>query len=56
LADLEVNLPHLIKSLGRGRRERELQAPASHVNFDPATTGTSHLPLSYDADAVSGGG
>src|SRR5690242_10409614 len=47
LADLEVNLPHLVKNLGKretgvGRSKRR---PAA-VKFDPATNGTtSHSPL-----------
>ncbi len=50
LADLEVNLPHLIKNLGSGERGagsgRRRRAP---VKFDPATNGTapgSPLPTS----------
>jgi NAD+ synthetase len=41
LADLELNLPHLIKTLGSGKRKRSV------VKFDPATNGTapgSRLP------------
>src|SRR2546421_647658 len=40
LADLEVNLPHLVQSLGKGERgkgKRKARAP----EFDPATNGTS---------------
>jgi len=50
LADLEVNLPHLIKSLGSGERGagRSKRKPSA-VRFDPATNGTaprSALPVS----------
>ena len=47
LADLEVNLPHLVKSLGSGERGvgRSKRPPAA-VKFDPATNGTTpHSPL-----------
>src|SRR5690242_6677837 len=47
LADLEVNLPHLVKSLGSGERGvgRTRRRPAA-VKFDPATNGTTpHSPL-----------
>jgi NAD+ synthetase len=43
LADLEVNLPHLVPSLGR----REAGRPAKErpaVKFDPATNGAAVLP------------
>src|SRR5467141_346983 len=44
LADLEVNLPHLIKSLGRREKgEGRSKRRQATVNFDPATNGTSHL-------------
>src|SRR6267143_1332871 len=44
LADLEVNLPHLIKSLGSGERGAGSRArKRAAVQFDPATNGTSHL-------------
>jgi NAD+ synthase (glutamine-hydrolysing) len=42
LADLEVNLPHLIKSLGRGERgEVRSKRRQAAVKFDPATNGAS---------------
>ena len=47
LADLEVNLPHLVTSLGSGERGvgRSKRPPAA-VKFDPATNGTTpHSPL-----------
>src|SRR5213593_4314556 len=40
LADLEVNLPHLIKNLGRGERGKG-KRKARSVQFDPATNGAS---------------
>src|SRR2546423_12251462 len=51
LADLEVNLPHLVKNLGmrdagRGRRKR---AP---VKFDPATNGATASRISHPASRV----
>src|SRR5437667_954061 len=50
LADLEVNLPHLIKSLGSGERgEGRSRRKPSAVRFDPVTNGTaprSALPVS----------
>src|SRR2546422_8543845 len=39
LADLEVNLPHLIKDLGKGERGKG-KRKARAVEFDPATNGT----------------
>src|SRR5881296_2513312 len=39
LADLEVNLPHLVKNLGKGERGK---GKRKKVEFDPATNG-SHL-------------
>ena len=57
LADLEVNLPHLIKNLGMrdaggGKRKRDL------VKFDPATNGTtaSRIPLPASRVHVVGKG
>jgi NAD+ synthetase len=47
LADLEVNLPHLIKNLGRREKGEGRSKKRPTVNFDPATNGTSpisHLP------------
>src|SRR6266480_2706067 len=42
LADLEVNLPHLIKSLGSGERGAgSRKRKRSVVQFDPATNGTA---------------
>src|SRR6059036_72956 len=42
LADLEVNLPHLIKSLGSGERGAGcLARKRATVKFDPATNGTA---------------
>src|SRR5438045_2546374 len=42
LADLEVNLPHLIKSLGSGERRAGSRArKRATVKFDPATNGTA---------------
>src|SRR5947199_6687802 len=42
LADLEVNLPHLIKSLGSGERGAgRSKRRQSAVKFDPATNGAS---------------
>src|SRR6266702_312107 len=42
LADLEVNLPHLIKSLGSGERGAGSRArKRATVKFDPATNGTA---------------
>src|SRR5213082_2608958 len=42
LADLEVNLPHLIKSLGSGERRAGSSArKRATVKFDPATNGTA---------------
>src|SRR5207249_948893 len=50
LADLEVNLPHLLKSLGSGERGAgPSKRGRSAVKFDPATNGTaprSALPAS----------
>ena len=40
LADLEVNLPHLIKNLGKGERGKG-KRKARSVQFDPATNGAS---------------
>jgi NAD+ synthetase len=40
LADLEVNLPYLIKTLGRGERAKG-KGKARAVEFDPATNGAS---------------
>ncbi len=40
LADLEVNLPHLIKDLGKGERGKG-KRKARAVEFDPATNGTA---------------
>src|SRR5437870_6699409 len=40
LADLEVNLPHLIKHLGKGERGKG-KRKARSVQFDPATNGAS---------------
>ena len=47
LADLEVNLPHLVKSLGSGERGvGRSKRRQSAVKFDPATNGTTpHSPL-----------
>jgi len=47
LADLEVNLPHLLKSLGSGERGAgPSRRRPSAVKFDPATNGTApHSPL-----------
>src|SRR2546426_6096360 len=39
-ADLEVNLPHLIKDLGKGERGKG-KRKARAVEFDPATNGTA---------------
>jgi len=57
LADLEVNLPHLVKNLakgetGKGKRKRAV------VQFDPATNGTdgSRVPLSAARIHVVGNG
>src|SRR5216683_1247220 len=46
LADLEVNLPHLIKNLGKGEMAKGKRKRAV-VQFDPATNGTdgSRVPL-----------
>src|SRR6266480_1783040 len=47
LADLEVNLPHLIKNLGRREKGEGRSKRRPTVKFDPATNGTSpisHLP------------
>lgn len=41
LADLEVNLPHLIKSLGRGEKGEGRGKRRAAVKFDPATNGTA---------------
>ncbi len=49
LADLEVNLPHLIKNLGRREKGEGRSKRRRAVQFDPATNGTSpisHLPAS----------
>ena len=51
LADLEVNLPHLIKNLGKrdaggGKRKR---AP---VKFDPATNGATASPISHPPSRI----
>src|SRR5437899_5489815 len=46
LADLEVNLPHLIKDLGKGERgkgKRKAKRPA--VEFDPAANGSHVSPF-----------
>src|SRR5438093_1993483 len=46
LADLEVNLPHLIKDLGKGERgkgKRKAKPPA--VEFDPAANGSHVSPF-----------
>src|SRR5712691_8981372 len=46
LADLEVNLPHLIKDLGKGERgkgKRKAKRPA--VEFDPAANGSQVSPF-----------
>ncbi|HEY6158986.1 MAG TPA: NAD+ synthase [Gemmatimonadales bacterium] len=40
LADLEVNLPHLIKNLGKGERGKG-KGKARAAEFDPATNGAS---------------
>ncbi|HYL56373.1 MAG TPA: NAD+ synthase [Gemmatimonadales bacterium] len=58
LADLEVNLPHLIKSLGRGERgEGRPERRPAPVRFDPATNGTSPLsPLPVSQIHVVGKG
>ena len=40
LADLEVNLPHLIKNLGKGERGKG-KGRARAAEFDPATNGAS---------------
>ncbi|HEV2751288.1 MAG TPA: NAD+ synthase [Gemmatimonadales bacterium] len=46
LSDLETNLPHLIKSLGRGERgEGRSQRRPAAVKFDPATNGTAPRSL-----------
>src|SRR5947209_12975594 len=44
LADLEVNLPHLIKNLGKGER-RKGKGKARAAQFDPATNGSHVSPL-----------
>ena len=41
LADLEVNLPHLIKSLGSGEQGAGSRKRRPAVKFDPATNGAS---------------
>src|SRR5213596_3761325 len=51
LADLEVNLPHLVKSLGMreagsGKRKRRL------VKFDPAVNGSHASPISHPASRI----
>src|SRR6266511_1141166 len=51
LADLEVNLPHLIKNLG-GRRTGGGSKQREAVQFDPATNGSS--PVSRVPPPVSG--
>src|SRR5881296_1980035 len=58
LGDLEVNLPHLIQSLGRGERgEGRSTRRHSAVKFDPATNGTSPLsPLPVSKLHVVGRG
>ena len=58
LSDLEVNLPHLIKSLGRGERGAvPSKRQRSAVKFDPATNGTSPLaPLPVSKVHVVGKG
>jgi len=58
LADLEVNLPHLIKNLGRGEKgEGRSRRRQTTVKFDPATNGTSSLsPLPASKIHVVGRG
>src|SRR5947199_6503979 len=60
LADLEVNLPHLIKSLGSGERRAGSRArKRATVKFDPATNGTaprSPLPAPKNHVVGRGGG
>src|SRR2546422_3863 len=46
LADLEVNLPHLIKNLGKGETGKGKRKRAV-VNFDPATNGTTVSRVSF---------
>src|SRR5213594_4755331 len=51
LADLEVNLPHLVKSLGMrdagsGKRKRRL------VKFNPAVNGSHASPISHPASRI----
>jgi NAD+ synthase (glutamine-hydrolysing) len=46
LADLEVNLPHLIKNLGKGEKGRGKGRTKRHaVEFDPATNGSQASPF-----------
>jgi len=58
LADLEVNLPHLLKSLGSGERGAgPSKRGRSAVKFDPATNGTAHrTPLTAPPIHVVGRG
>src|SRR5437868_4586294 len=44
LADLEVNLPHLIKNLGKGERGKGKRKTRA-VEFDPATNGSHVSPF-----------
>ncbi len=57
LADLEVNLPHLIKNLGKGETGKGKRKRAV-VEFDPATNGTdvSRVPLPVSPMHVVGKG
>src|SRR5205814_1572140 len=57
LADLEVNLPHLIKSLGKGETGKGKRR-RTVVQFDPATNGTdvSRVPFPVSRIHVIGRG
>src|SRR5437773_7096743 len=57
LADLEVNLPHLIKNLGKGETGKG-KRKAPRVQFDPATNGVnvSRFPLPASRIHVVGPG
>src|SRR6266850_2327093 len=56
LADLEVNLPHLIKDLGKGERGKG-KRKARAVEFDPAANGTApRSPLAVSRMHVVGRG
>jgi NAD+ synthetase len=59
LADLEVNLPHLLRNLGKGEKGRGRgRAKRAAVEFDPATDGSPppRLPVARSAIHVVGRG